>query len=119
MISKSKFAQELTNYATLLTNNIGFTAFEGYNTPKGATVNMKVNHKGQLIVTKAKTFEKEVSNLKGKLKDAENELKQAKKTASTQKTKIEDLTTQLKEAQTIPEEVDEVKPKKKAEKKTK
>jgi chromosome segregation ATPase len=109
LVSKDSFARALENYVTAnLRNNVGFEAFEGFDTEEGATVNLQVNRKGILIVTKAETFEGEASSLKGKLRDAENELKQAKKTISNQETTIENLNTQLEEKKTATQETEEV-----------
>jgi len=104
MVSAYNFAQALANFAANLKNNLELaTIIQGYE-----AVKMQVNNKGMLIVTKAETFKKEASILEGKLKDAENELKQTKKTVSTQEKTIEDLTAQLKEVETISEEPKEI-----------
>ena len=109
MVSRDKFARTLENYvATSLKNNVGFEAFEGFDTEEGATVNFKVNRKGILFVIKAETYEADVSGLKGKLKDAENELKEAKKTISKYEAEIESLKVQEIEATVVPEETEEM-----------
>jgi len=109
LVSRDKFARTLENYvATSLKNNVGFEAFEGFDTEEGATVNFKVNRKGILFVTKAETYEADVSGLKGKLKDAENELKEAKKTISKYEAEIESLKVQEIEATVVPEETEEM-----------
>ena len=108
MVSRDKFARTLENYvATSLKNNVGFEAFEGFDTEEGATVNFKVNRKGILFVTKADTYEADVSSLRRKLKDAENELKETKKTISKYEAEIESLKAEAKTT-VVQEEAEEI-----------
>lgn len=98
MVSAYNFTQALATFAANLKNNPELAnTIQGY-----AAVKMQVNNKGMLTVTKAETFGNEAAVLEGKLKDAENELKQAKKKIITQEKEIENLTAKLKEAENIP-----------------
>ena len=108
MVSRSNFAKALENYAANLKNDMGFTALEGFSNPEGATVNLRVDHKGRLIVTKAETFADDVVVLEMKLKVAKNEQRQAAGTISAQEKEIEDLTKQLKAETVVLEETETV-----------
>jgi seryl-tRNA synthetase len=63
---------------------------------------------GQMKISKAKTYESDVSNLKGKLKDAEAELKETKKTISTYEAEIESLKKETSEETVATEETQEI-----------
>lgn len=113
--SRGKLARSLQNYVVShLKCNIGFEPFEGFQTEGGATVNLRFNRKGVLIITKAETYEGEASKLREELKDAQNDLKEAKKTISKQEKKILDL--EAKAEAVAAEETEKIEKKRKSRK---
>jgi len=91
-----------------LKNGVGFEPFEDLGTEGGATVNVRFDHRGNLRIKKAETFQSNVQTLEEELKNTKNELKQAKKTVSEQETTIENLTAQIQTQTATTQETEEV-----------
>ena len=98
---KKAFADAMFSYsANQLKNNVGFEPFEDLQLRGYAVVDIRFDGGGNLKITKAETYEKDLASMRESLEDAKTELREAKKTISQQEKQIKSL----KEKQAKPTE---------------
>ena len=96
-MEKHGFVDKMQAYVV---NELGakqnYKPYEDLATKGTATINLSVDHYGNIRVTKAETYVEEAANL-------EADLEEAKKTIKSQEKEIESLTKQITEATTTQE----------------
>jgi len=97
---KKAFADAMFSYsANQLKNNVGFEPFEDLQLRGYAVVDIRFDGGGNLKITKAETYEKDLASMRESLEDAKTELREAKKTIAKQEKQIEGLKKEAKKSE--------------------